>query len=247
MADPKSAQQIQKELAQPFDPADVKWKAQVVKGARCLAVCYIDARLVMQRLDDVVGIGGWQDSYDLGPQSVLCRLRLKVEDAWIERQDTGGYSDQKEEGDKAKAGVSDALKRAAVKFGIGRYLHAMPAVWCDYDAQSKQVANPPKLKHAAGGALGVPEPPPLVPGDWLQARLKGKRPLAEALVKLAGVAKLGQVRLAWFPLIRELLEREYDPEHFQGTYLGGHTLAETNDADVAKAHQQWRTEFAEKT
>jgi hypothetical protein len=49
-----------------------------------------------------------------------------------------GPSDQKDAGDKRKAAFSDALKRAAVKFGIGRYLYNLPGVWCDYTPKSRK-------------------------------------------------------------------------------------------------------------
>lgn len=42
-------------------------------------------------------------------------------------------------------GNSDALKRAAVKFGVGRYLYRLPAMWCDYDPVKKQFTKTPTL------------------------------------------------------------------------------------------------------
>jgi|SRR5262245_40995395 len=110
-----------KALAAPFPAAAVKWKPGVVSGNRALAVCYIDARLVQDRLDEVLGPANWQDDYEVfADGSVLCRLRLG--DEWVTKADVGGPSEQPDEGDRRKAAVSDALKRAAVKFGIGRYL-----------------------------------------------------------------------------------------------------------------------------
>src|SRR5262249_47494129 len=52
---------------------------------------------------------------------------------------------QPDGGDRLKAAFSDALKRAAVKFGIGRYLYRLPRQWCDYDQIKKQFAATPKL------------------------------------------------------------------------------------------------------
>src|SRR5438094_5089004 len=59
--------------------------------------------------------------------------------------DVGGQSEQPDEGDRRKAAFSDALKRAAVKFGIGRYLYRLPAQWVDYDPVKKQLAQLPQL------------------------------------------------------------------------------------------------------
>lgn len=142
------------ELAAPFDPREVKWKPQMVKQNRCLAIAYIDARLVMDRLDEVVGVGHWQDRYEvLGDGSVICTLRVKfpAPDAtgtsgdWIEKQDVGSLSEQPDAGDRLKSAFSDALKRAAVKFGIGRYLYRLPSQWVDYDPVKKMIVQAPRL------------------------------------------------------------------------------------------------------
>ncbi len=37
----------------------------------------------------------------------------------------------------SKGCASDALKRAAVHFGIGRYLYALPQVWVDLDGEGR--------------------------------------------------------------------------------------------------------------
>ena len=58
---------IQDAFARPFNPAAVKWKPSVVRQNRALALAYIDARLVMERLDRVVHIDGWRDEYTLLP------------------------------------------------------------------------------------------------------------------------------------------------------------------------------------
>jgi hypothetical protein len=137
---------VGRRLAVPFDPAEVKWKTQSVKGNRALAVAYIDARVVMDRLDSVAGPDGWQDEYTvLANDSVMCRLSVRMGDQWVTRMDVGSPSEQPDEGDRTKASVSDALKRAAVKFGIGRYLYKLPIQWCDYDPEKKRLVRTPTL------------------------------------------------------------------------------------------------------
>lgn len=133
-------------LAAPFAATEVKFKPQSVKGNRALALAYIDARLVEDRLDDVLGVENWQDEYEtLADGSVVCRLRLKLGDQWITKMDVGSPSEQPDGGDRLKAAFSDALKRAAVKFGIGRYLYRLPATWADYDPMKKQFTHTPQL------------------------------------------------------------------------------------------------------
>jgi hypothetical protein len=140
------AEALIKALTAPFDPTEVKFKPGVVSGNRALALAYVDARVIQDRLDDVLGVTGWQDDYEcLADGSVVCRLRLRLGDEWITKVDVGGPSEQPDEGDRRKAAVSDALKRAAVKFGIGRYLYRVPSQWVDYDAQRRQFLKPPQL------------------------------------------------------------------------------------------------------
>jgi hypothetical protein len=104
--------------------------------------------------------------------SVICRLRLKIGGEWITKMDVGSPSEQPDGGDRLKAAFSDALKRAAVKFGIGRYLYRLPQTWCNYDATQKQFTETPRLPDFAlpettrPAAAKAPAPPPSPPrGD----------------------------------------------------------------------------------
>jgi Rad52/22 family double-strand break repair protein len=162
-------------LAAPFATADVQFKAQVVKGNRALAVAYIDARAVMDRLDEVVGPANWKDEYQLLPDgAMLCRLSVRVSRAWITKVDVGAPSDQPDGGDRTKAAVSDALKRAAVKWGIGRYLYSLPLTWQDYDPVKRQFLTTPRLPERATAKA--------LPADGAELH----RRLREADIDLAG-------------------------------------------------------------
>lgn len=133
-------------LADPFEADEVKCKPQQVSGNRCLVIHFIDARLVMDRLDEAVGVANWKDHYDVLPDgNVKCTLSLRVGGEWVAKEDVGGPSEQPDDGDKCKAAFSDALKRCAVKWGIGRYLYGLPRSWADYDPQKRQILKPPEL------------------------------------------------------------------------------------------------------
>lgn len=133
-------------LSAPFDLAEVKFKPQMVKNNRALAIAYIDVRLIQDRLDLVLGAENWQDDYEILPDgSVTCRLRLNLGGQWVTKMDVGSPSEQPDGGDRLKAAFSDALKRAAVKFGIGRYLYRLSAQWVEYDPVKKQITQLPKL------------------------------------------------------------------------------------------------------
>src|SRR5829696_4952540 len=133
-------------LSAPFEPKEIKFKPQMVKNNRALAMAYIDARLIQDRLDEVLGVENWQDKYDILPDgSVMCRLRVRLGGRWITKSDVGSPSEQPDGGDRLKAAFSDALKRAAVKFGIGRYLYRLAAQWVDYDPVKKQIVQVPQM------------------------------------------------------------------------------------------------------
>lgn len=142
----RTLQQIELALAEPFPVASVGWKPQVVSGNRAMVISYIDARDVMDRLDAVVGVMGWQDIYEVLPDgAVICHLKVRIGEEWIEKVDVGGQSEQPDEGDRRKAAFSDALKRAAVKFGIGRYLYRLEQQWVDYDPKTRKLLQQPRL------------------------------------------------------------------------------------------------------
>ncbi len=157
------AKAIADALANPF-PADVvrfRAGATTKNGEKALALAYIDARIVMNRLDDVLGFQNWKDEYDvLADGAVRCTLSIRIGEEWIPKQDVGGQSDQSDEGDRMKAAFSDALKRAAVKFGIGRYLYDLGQSWVAYDPQRKQLKAAPELPKWAQPAKAEPAAPP---------------------------------------------------------------------------------------
>jgi hypothetical protein len=133
-------------LAAPFDPRDVKLKPQVVQGTRALAVTYVDARAVQDRLDAVFGVDGWSTKYTpLADGSVMCDLSCRFGDEWVTKGDVGSLSAQPDAGDRVKAAFSDALKRAAVHFGVARYLYRLGGQWLDYDPVKKQFRGTPRL------------------------------------------------------------------------------------------------------
>jgi hypothetical protein len=143
-------QSVLERLSAPFDPRDLSVKPQAVTKdrQRALAVWYLDARAVMDRLDLVMGVDGWCDRYEHWDEVVCCRLSLKIGGAWITKCDVGGCGDGGQNADAVldrKGAFSDALKRAAVRFGVGRYLYQIPGQWCDWDDQRREFKSTPRL------------------------------------------------------------------------------------------------------
>jgi hypothetical protein len=157
----RTVQEITAALAAPFDVSEVKFKPAVVSGNRALALHYVDARVVQDRLDAVLGVAGWQDAYKvLEDGSVVCRLSCLIGGKWLQKMDVGSPSEQPDGGDRLKAAFSDVLKRVAVKFGVGRYLYRLPQQWADYDAHKKQFVRTQALPDFArpGGKGQSPAP-----------------------------------------------------------------------------------------
>lgn len=116
------------ELHAEFPRQAVSWRAQSLTrdGTKALALAYIDARDVMERLDAVCGPANWQDSYTETTRGrVICTISIRCGDTWVAKSDGAGDTDV--EGDKGA--ISDAFKRAAVKWGVGRYLYDLPSIW----------------------------------------------------------------------------------------------------------------------
>jgi len=118
-------------LKRPFKVSQLKWRRGPGGGKELV---YIDARDVMNRLDEVFGVNGWQTEFDFIGGRMMCKLSVRWydedgsinEDNWHEWIcKTDGADDSNIEG--AKGGISDSLKRAAVSFGIGRYLYSPSA------------------------------------------------------------------------------------------------------------------------
>jgi len=111
-------------LRRPFTPEAVKFKVQ----AGTLAVAYIDARLVVERLN-MVCPHLWSDAYEASNKGMVCHLTVDG----ITRTDYG--SDY-----IGKGLFSDAFKRTAVKFGVGVSLYSIPATWLK-DGQIKDAGK----------------------------------------------------------------------------------------------------------
>lgn len=122
-------------LREPFPEQDIGWRIgrSGAKDGKPWAMClaYITNRAIQTRLDSVVGPANWYNRFRKGPQGgVLCGLSLRVggqvehaQDDWITKWDGA----ENTEFESVKGGLSDAMKRAAVLWGVGRYLYKLDA------------------------------------------------------------------------------------------------------------------------
>ncbi len=136
--------EITEALAAPFADDEVDFLPRGAANGKARALPYIDARSVMRRLDAVVGPGNWSFDFDLlSTTGKMVKGKLTV--LGVTKCDAGESSD---EGEPLKSAVSDSIKRAAVHFGIGRYLYYLPAQWAAYDPQKRRFIETPRLDPA---------------------------------------------------------------------------------------------------
>ncbi len=121
---------ISQQLQEPFAVEDLEWRVQnsgVSNNNKpwAMVVAYVTNRAIQQRLDDVLGFGGWQNEYKPSPdgKGFLCGLSIKHVDEWITKWDGAENTNI----EPLKGGLSNSMKRAAVQFGVGRYLYNLEA------------------------------------------------------------------------------------------------------------------------
>lgn len=136
---------VRQQLLAPFAPTEVEF----LPRSNGNGMPYVDARVVMRRLDDVFGVGGWTFAYDVVPgPSMMVRGTLIILD--VSKSDAGEANGEAE---LLKSAVSDALKRCAVHFGVGRYLYALKPCKGTMDGKfwargGEPKINPDNLRHA---------------------------------------------------------------------------------------------------
>lgn len=117
-------------LKAPFPAEEIEFRVQQsgVKNGKpwAMVLAYVTNRAIMNRLDEVCGPEQWKNDYKTGADGgVLCGLSIKVDGIWITKWD-GADNTQVE---AVKGGLSGAMKRAAVQWGMGRYLYNLPTTF----------------------------------------------------------------------------------------------------------------------
>ncbi len=115
-------------LRAPIPVNRIKWRVGATNRdkSKGMALAYIDARVLQDRLDDTVGIENWQNEIvQLHGGTYICRLGIRVQGEWIWKSDGAGATDFEPE----KGACSDAFKRSGVQWGVGRELYALDSIW----------------------------------------------------------------------------------------------------------------------
>ena len=145
-------------LSEPFPAEAIHWRVgstnkksealrtgnKNAKPTQGIPLPYVNARDVMDRLDDILGAANWQDKYIEHKTRIICELSVYIEGEWITKSDGAGDTNMQGE----KGGVSDAFKRAAVKFGVARYLYKVNMGWANLDQYGRFVQKPELPQYA---------------------------------------------------------------------------------------------------
>ena len=124
----KSIDQIMKELQSPFIEEELEFRVGATNMDKTmgLALGYVEARAIQNRLDTVVGFLNWKTAYREVQGGFLCSLSLRIDGEWISKEDGAQTTDY----EPLKGGLSSAFKRVAASgWGIGRYLYNVRNQW----------------------------------------------------------------------------------------------------------------------
>lgn len=163
-----------KRLSAFFDEKDIDWRIlkSGLKAGKpwAMVIPYVTNRAIQARLDEVCGIENWKNCFRPGAKDgVLCGISIRIGAEWITKFDgadnTGSESSQSE---PVKGGLSQAMKRAAVQWGIGRYFYDIAPEWALFvtgeDTRSRYRSEIGKEKQWHGWN------PPLLPKEYLPCR-----------------------------------------------------------------------------
>lgn len=239
--------ELREQLASPFPEEWIDWKPQSAgwkKGRGVEAdtpwvkvLAFIDNRAIQDRLDDVCGIGGWRNEFvPLASGAMLCGLSIMFwygdgAREWVTKWDGAPPT----EIESVKGGLSSAMKRAAIQWGIGRYLYdvevAFGRIAPSDDWNAKQVT--PKDKKTKQDMTPFRWLPPRLPA-WAQFGGSGKKGVVSTIQQERG--KMAAAALAKTPAADELLPGT--KAHFHGH--GGKRLRDVPTLELQRAMEKLR-------
>lgn len=157
------------DLSKPFDPEVVHWRVGPKNGTMTKPLAYIDARDVMQRLDDVCGAENWQRRYThVTENKCVCEVGIRIDGEWVWKADGAGDTDI----EANKGALSDAFKRAAVNWGIGQYLYGIDSPWINLEGGKIPDLALARLKQSLTNKGNKVQSPRTAAKKWAQDAIK---------------------------------------------------------------------------
>ena len=185
------SKQIAAALAAPFTGADLKSRP----GRGGMTFTYADARAVAQRLDDVLGLAGWQFEVkvaDPAAKVVHGTLIAVIDGVTTVRQDFG-YPNSAQDDEPYKSAASDALRRCAAQIGVGRSLYASGT-----GASLSVAPRPLSVESVSQSQPSVSTSDPVIAAALLFAEGECPEHRTAWSFKPAGVSKMGKPYNAFY-------------------------------------------------
>jgi hypothetical protein len=163
-------------LKKPFPADEIEWrigrsgvKSDGTPWAMVLA--YVTSRAIMDRLDEACGTENWCNEFKAAPEGgVMCGISIRIGQEWVTKWDGAENTDV----EAVKGGLSGAMKRAGVQWGIGRYLYGLEEGFAKIHEGGK---NRAKAKAKDGRDIAFKWDPPALPAWAVPVRTSTPPPL----------------------------------------------------------------------
>lgn len=126
------------DLTKPIESDNLLFRVKSIsKNGYALIFAYKDARIDMQRLDEVCSPENWQREHRDYKGVMYCGIGIKIKENWVWKWDAGAESYS----DKEKGESSDSFKRAGFNWGIGRELYSYPKIIIKLNENEFQIGD----------------------------------------------------------------------------------------------------------
>tara|TARA_R100001530_G_scaffold44863_3_gene33958 strand:+ start:6940 stop:7695 length:756 start_codon:yes stop_codon:yes gene_type:complete len=147
------------QLKKPTAKSEIKYRVGSVYDkdrGKATVLSYVDARYVQDTLDNLIGPEFWENRFYEAKGALFCEITINIDGVKISKSDCGTESDIA----PAKGEASDAFKRAAVMFGIGRDLYSAETMFADLEKKGSKWVLPRDWKPNNKVANTTPVSPP---------------------------------------------------------------------------------------
>lgn len=124
------------ELKKPLPIKSIDFRVQSInKGGYATILAYKDARVDINRLNDVCGVLGWKREHTRDNKNCIVSIWDEANKHWVSKEDTGTESNAEAQ----KGLASDSFKRACFNFGIGIELYDYPIIQVKLEANEFKI------------------------------------------------------------------------------------------------------------
>lgn len=135
-----------KDLQKPLPITSIDFRVQSInKGGYATILAYKDARVDINRLNDVCTPLGWKREHTRDNKNCIVSIWCEKNKHWVSKEDTGTESNT----EKEKGQASDSFKRACFNWGIGIELYDYPVI------QVKLLDNEFEIKQIMANGIKV--------------------------------------------------------------------------------------------